>query len=115
MGQAYHPQFGAVDVLERLQQDIDTLVGAHQPKAEDHRALHAPSSRGRGLSTGQPGEVVERSVGDHVHAVGVGPETIHQLGGPGAGVHHQRVHSRHQPAGDRLARAARPAAACCAR
>ena len=33
------PELGALDLAKRLEQNVDSLVGADQAEAEDHRAL----------------------------------------------------------------------------
>ncbi len=46
------------------------------------------------------GEVVERAVGDHVHALGVGAEALHELAAAAGGVGHDGVGAGgHQPRG----------------
>ena len=78
-GRADHPQLGALDLAEGLEQHVHALVGAHHAEAEDHRPLHGRELRRQRPLVGLAGQVVERAVGDHADAVRVGALALDQL------------------------------------
>ena len=67
------PELGAVDRAPGLEQDVEALVGPHEPEEQDDGQLDLRQLGRQGHRVGDVGEVGERAVGDDVHAAGSTP------------------------------------------
>ena len=91
------PQLGALDLRERAQQQIHSLVVAEEAEEENHGLLHRRELRRQRALFGQPREMVERPMRDHMDALRRDAELRAQALGSMLGMHHHGIHPEREP------------------
>ena len=101
---ARDPQLRVLDPAPSLEQQVDALVRAHQPEAEDDWLIGLERCRlrtgSRKLSVAPSrtrGEMLENAVRDHVHPRRVDAQLVGQSLAAVLGVHDDRVEALVQP------------------
>ena len=94
LGHAHHPQLGVVDLTPRVEQQVETLVGAHQAEEQHDGPVRLQSAAAGAVPSAR---WAKHPVRDDVHARGVDAQLAGQPGATVRGVDDDRVEPLIQP------------------